>query len=472
MLSSSSELVVRLDTALAPRLWAGRGNAMFLNGACFHRSQEVRRGWLWIGGERFDPAIWRAPRLDLAQALGEPRAYLSGFWATLPIRPPAGPGRLAVELEVELADGRQERRELGELEVGPARPAQAGSSSTIAICLATHEPDPKLLTQQIESLRAQTDTDWICLVGDDSSSPERFGQITRLVGEDPRFSVSRSETRLGPYRNFERLLCLLGEEPSLVALSDQDDRWHPEKLSVLRSELGSAQLAYSDQRVVDRDGAVLSPTMWQRRRNQWQDLASLLIANSVTGAAALIRREVVDLALPFPEVPGLQLHDHWLAMVALATGQIRYVDRPLSDYVQHADAVLGRVRAGAQATAGPDARAAYFYGYVPRQVQATALLERGGGRIEPAKRRPLERLVAGARSPWAWIWLLAHGLGHRQETLGTEFELARGIVWKALIGPRARRARQAEAGGFDASCPPPSPDTLGAGRLARWRATL
>ena len=112
-------------------------------------------------------------------------------------------------------------------------------------------------------------------------------------------------------------------EAELLALCDQDDRWYPEKLATLRARLGDAQLVYSDQRLVDARGQVLRDTLWRGRRNNHTDLASLLIANTITGAATLFRREVADLALPFPDTPGLQFHDHWLALVALAPGESR-----------------------------------------------------------------------------------------------------------------------------------------------------
>ena len=98
---------------------------------------------------------------------------------------------------------------------------------------------------------------------------------------------------------------MLPAEAELVALCDQDDRWYPEKLAMLRGALGGAQLVYSDQRLVDRDGRVLRETMWEGRRNNHTNLASLLVANTITGAATLFRRELAELALPFPEAPGL-----------------------------------------------------------------------------------------------------------------------------------------------------------------------
>ena len=51
---------------------------------------------------------------------------------------------------------------------------------------------------------------------------------------------------------------------------------------------------YSDARIVDEDGELLAETYWQERRNNHDDIASVLMANSVTGAASLFRRELLD----------------------------------------------------------------------------------------------------------------------------------------------------------------------------------
>jgi glycosyltransferase involved in cell wall biosynthesis len=360
---------------------------------------------------------------------------------------------------------------LGRIAVVEPPPA-AGSAAPdqIAVCMATYEPDIALFRVQIESLRAQTDGRWACVISDDGSRPEHLDAIRDVLGDDERFRLSPSGERLGFYRNFERALQLAPPEAGLVALCDQDDRWHPDKLAVLRSALGSARLVYSDQRVVDAGGRVLRDTLWRGRRNNHTNLVSMLVANSITGAAALFRREVVDLALPFPETPGLQFHDHWIALAALASGPVAYVDRPLYDYVQHRGAFFGEVTHGAReerprrrpSDVLRGGRGAYFRGYVPRAVMAQVLLTRCP-RMQERKRRALRRFVAAERSVAALAWLAARPLrvlAGRTETLGSESELVRGLLWRRACRP----AR------LDTSLP----DVLSfqQRRLRRWRARL
>ena len=340
--------------------------------------------------------------------------------------------------------------------------------------MATFNPDPDLFRTQLESLRRQTDANWRCFVSDDCSRPDVYRRIEAELAGDDRFVLSRSERRLGVYRSFERALGMVPPDATLVALCDQDDRWYPEKLTRLRGAIAGAELAYSDQRLVDPDGAVLADTYWSTRRNNHSNLTSLLIANTITGAASLMRREVVELALPFPDVPGEQYHDHWLGLVAMSIGDVAYVDEPLYDYVQHGGAVLGHAAANQGILSGgarsrlemlrpryvrhvlSGSPAQYFYGYERLSVLAQVLLARCGPRTSRRKRRALRRFVAAERSPVgaARLFLRAgRRFAGRNETLGMERLLAQGIAWRHALELRARGVRRPRGWTYDASLP-------------------
>jgi glycosyltransferase involved in cell wall biosynthesis len=468
------DLVANLESPLPAALPTGTASAVFCCGTCFHRQQAVARIDLAVDGVRHRAAAIGMPRPDLASA--DPRAFRSGFWGTVPIPARDRPGAIELSLTARLEGGEELSAPLGAIAVverePPGPPAQPG---VIAICMATYDPEPRLLAAQIESLRAQTDTRWRCVISDDCSAPEHFARLQEIVGDDDRFMISRSQRRLGFYRNFERAISLAPAEAELLALCDQDDRWRPEKLATLRESLGAATMVYSDQRLVDANGRVIRDTMWRGRRNNHASLASLLVANSITGAATLFRREVAELALPFPDTPGLQFHDHWLGLVALAAGDIAYVPRPLYDYVQHAGAVFGEVSGGraARTRAGllRGGRGAYFLGYLPREVQAQALLARCASRLTPRKRRALQRYSKSARSPAAFAWLALRplrALAGRNETLGSELELVHGIAWRWAVAVLARLPIKRLRRLADASFPDPL--SFEQRRLRRWRA--
>jgi hypothetical protein len=430
-------LVATLESPLPASLPPGTATAVFVYGASDARVE------VSVDGRRHRTA-WVRGR----------------FWATVPVSAHGAAVEIAAASDEGVAP-------LGRIEVMAPAPAPSlgrpAPEGLIAICMATFEPDPALFRAQVESLRAQTDERWVCVVSDDASGPEHVDRIREVLGDDPRFLLSRSEQRLGFYRNFERALRLAPAEAGLLALCDQDDRWRPEKLAVLRAALGGAGLVYSDQRLVEADGRVLRDTLWRGRRNDHSDLTSMLVANTITGAAILMRREIAELALPFPDTPGMPFHDAWLAVVALAAGDVAYVDRPLYDYVQHRGAVFGSVTHGERPRRRFSPRGSYFRGYLPRAVLAGVLLVRCAGRLAPAKRRALERFVAAECSPAAFLWLAARPLrvlAGRTETLGSESELLPGLVWRRLAGPLRLDASLPELLSFEQK------------RLRRWRARV
>ncbi len=493
-------LQLRLERPLPEHLPVASGTAVFVVGSCFHPVERIERLHVVLDNCAHLVDAHGLPRPDVAAADSPvaDNSFFSGFWAVVPIAARADPGPVEVRLVAELASGQRVEAPLGTIvfsaspsgggaeQPAPAAPRTGLRPGTIAICMATFEPDEKLFRAQVESLRAQDDENWICLISDDASAPDRFGVIVDLIGDDPRFAISRSAQRVGPCRNFERALELVPADVELVALCDQDDRWHPDKLRTLRAALGDALLAYSDMRLVEADGRLRRPTMWRGRQNNHTDLVSMLVANTITGAASLFRRELLEFALPFPDTPGYQFHDHWLAVVALAAGRVAYVDRALYDYVQHPGAVFGDVTHGSrpggmrqrlsglrEASRIPRWRAGYFYGYLSRATQAQVTLLRCEHRLSAAKRRDLQRFLAADSSLLALLWLTCRALrplvGHT-ETLGTELELAQGIAWKRLIVLRARRWRHRRGRLSDASIPPPQ--SFSQKRLRRWRARV
>jgi glycosyltransferase involved in cell wall biosynthesis len=507
-LSSVEGLRVLLESPLPAPLPVGQTTALYCAGRCWHPNREVTALEIDVDGVRHSVRITGMPRPDVyaevhggawpsPTSIADPNghSYRSGFWATVPVGPRRGAGRVELRAVAHLEGGAEVVAPLGSLEIvkrsAPPRcpdvPA-CGQDGLIAICMATFEPDEALFRAQIDSIRAQTDDRWVCLISDDCSSSASFERICAAVGDDARFVVARGEERLGYYSNFERALTMVPAEAELVALGDQDDRWHPEKLAVLRGALGGATLVYSDQRVVRRDGRVLSDTMWRRRHNNRTNMASMLIANTITGAASLMRREVAERALPFPLAPGLHFHDHWIAVVALAAGEVAYVEHPLSDYVQHEGAVLGR-RADACGSAGPVGRLAalrhgefarwrqrYYFGYLAREIQAQAVLVRCDDRLTSGKRRALRRYIEAQHALTGLAWLAARGplraIAGRNETKRSESELVQGILWRRLVKARARRAPWSGGRAMDAGFPPLEVSGFEQRGLRRWRASL
>ncbi len=474
---------------LPERLAVGGGTAVFLDGLCSHPDGAISS--LRVSIDDVDHPVlaegmpppgvsdrWRAGRRTPG---GDGDGY---WWAIVPIPAVTRPRLARLRLRARTHAGAEAVGELGVIELHPtvdvgeaAPPArsrardrrgdgEAGSGQDlIAVCMATYEPPLDLFRRQIDSIREQTHENWVCVISDDHSSPQRLEQMREAIGDDERFSLSPGAERLGFYGNFERALALAPEDAAYVAMCDQDDRWYPEKLDALAKKLGGAtKLVYSDMRIVDRTGEIKFDTYWSYRRNNHTNFGSLLIANTVTGAASLFTREVLDYALPFPPRYGANYHDHWVAVVAMALGEIAYVDRPLYDYVQHEGAVLGHARAnglmrgralrrdareGGGGNSGVRAhlgslrlprgmRSMYFTHYCGTAITAQVAEMRCGPVMGKAKRRTLKwfadsvRATAwlAARSPRRWVG--------RTETLRREQALLGGLAWRRYAEVRKR----------------------------------
>ncbi len=461
-------LVARLDTPLPARALADRPNLVFVSGSCRCGDGRPTAGLdLVLDGRATAAMAHSMPRPDVSATAG-PNAFRSGFWGIVPL--PAAERRrtVALELTASLDDGSKRRVPVGSIELEPGPTDTAGPTAgdsrpaRIAICMATYEPPIDLLERQIDSIRAQTNEDWICVISDDDSEPQTLAAIERLVGGDSRFLVSSAAPRRGFFHNFERAL-RLAPETEFVAFADQDDRWDPEKLELLLSRIGEATVVYSDARIVTPSGEVLSETYWSQRPNNNDNFVSLLLANTVSGSAALFRREVVERALPFPYSSGGLFHDHWLATVGLALGPIAYVDQPLYDYVQHDAALLGHERAQAWANGArslpvrlrhfrgdPDYfyehwRTTYFQEYCRISLMARLLLTRCRAELSPARSAALGRLIRAERSATSAAWLAGRqlrGLAGDSETLGAEGRLLRALAWKHMLAAQPAQERE------------------------------
>jgi glycosyltransferase involved in cell wall biosynthesis len=462
----------------------GRGNAFVVAGYCYHPNERTVGLEIEIGGSRQPVESFGLPRKDIYDQLDEDdparlQAFRSGFVAIPELMPMEAGAQLELGVVMTLSSGSEVTVPLGSVEVDPALSTPEGAGAAgfssapgprVAICMATYKPRADLLRVQLDSIRQQTHQNWICLISDDGSTDETLATLREQTEGDPRFVVSPSSERLGFYRNFERALSMVPGSAEFVTLADQDDSWHPGKLEHLLEVIGDAQLAYSDARIVNPGGKVIRPSYWTERRNNYTNFGSLLLANTVTGAASLFRRELLEDALPFPPRLDRAFHDHWLAMVAMAHGELAYLDQPLYDYVQHGDAVIGHLQANKKPrsvrkhllerlrnpTGG--SRVVYYYDWQQELLLLKVLWLRCEPRMAPGKRRTLKRLLSADRGLAGLTWLLgrrARRLWGQDETLDRELFYAYALVRRRAVSAwTAGRRRPNRFLPRDASIPP------------------
>ena len=228
------ELHLQLDYPLPERLAVGAGTALFVCGWCFSPHDRVSSLSLVLDGEAQPVMAELMPRGDVFRALHpavdpygtqglsadpdseedpELRSFRSGFWGLVRVPPRPAGAELDLRLRAVLDGGGETEAEVARITVdeGSARPVEIdppepAAGPFVAVCMATFNPPPELFRRQLDSIRAQTHRNWVCVISDDCSSPESFAALEEAVADDPRFVVSRSPERLHFYRNFERAL--------------------------------------------------------------------------------------------------------------------------------------------------------------------------------------------------------------------------------------------------------------------------
>jgi len=212
----------------------------------------------------------------------------------------------------------------------------------IEIIMATYN-GARFLEAQVDSLLKQTYHEWRLLVRDDSSTDNTVALLKALSDRDDRIHlVSDGRGNLGMNGNFNHLLTLT--TAPYVMYCDWDDVWLPEKIELTLNEMllveeesGGPALVHTDASVVDSNLAILR-NRFIGRRGRRKGLSALIFANCVQGAATMINSPLRDMILRAqPMLP----YDYHNGVVAAATGQRRFIDKPLLLYRQHSSNTIG-----------------------------------------------------------------------------------------------------------------------------------
>lgn len=218
---------------------------------------------------------------------------------------------------------------------------------SIALCTFNGE---EYLAEQLLSIAAQSRTPDELVICDDLSSDKTLSIITRFasdVGFPVHFHVNRQN--VGSTANFAKAIALC--DGDIIALSDQDDVWAPEKLERLASIFSTHEdigLVFTDAEVVDLDLHSMGSNLWdwtfsrkeQELFNAGRPFEVLMKRNVVTGATMAFRSRFRELILPFHTDTRL-IHDGWIALIIAAVAEIVALPERLIKYRQHSTQQLG-----------------------------------------------------------------------------------------------------------------------------------
>lgn len=218
----------------------------------------------------------------------------------------------------------------------------------LSVALCTHN-GARFVRRQVAGILAQTRPADQLVVSDDASADDTIAivedEVARARAEGravPELRVLRNAEPLGVTANFESALAACTGD--VIALSDQDDEWEPDKLERLeQSFLARPGLLFlhSDALLIDDSGTPVGGTLFgalevsEAERSSVHSGAAFpvfLRRNLATGATAAIHRDLLALARPFPPE---WVHDEWLAIQAAARERLELSERPLTRYRRH-----------------------------------------------------------------------------------------------------------------------------------------
>jgi len=219
------------------------------------------------------------------------------------------------------------------------------------ILMATYN-GAQFVREQIDSILAQTDTNWHLTISDDGSTDATPAIIDEYAAKYPeRIARHVSGRRFGNARDhFFHLMRTCTAD--YMFFCDQDDVWYPQKVEktmdvMLGMERGQGSktplLVFTDQTPTDGDLKPLAPSLMRYQQQYFEtiDYRALLMQNIVTGGAMAINRALAELAARCADCTQTIMHDWWLAVVAARFGDVVYIDEPTSDYRQHGTNSVG-----------------------------------------------------------------------------------------------------------------------------------
>ena len=199
----------------------------------------------------------------------------------------------------------------------------------ISVCMAAYNGEQYILAQ-LESILRQLGPDDEVVISDDGSK-DRTKEIIESI-HDSRIHYIVNQGKHGFTRNFEN--ALRHARGDYIFLSDQDDIWLENKVSIVMDALQSADFVTHDCITGNNEFQILSESRFQDFHIKAGFLRHL-IKSRYLGCCMAFRRSLLDAALPFPKDDSLVEHDIWLAALAFLYFRVTLIHSPLIYYRRH-----------------------------------------------------------------------------------------------------------------------------------------
>lgn len=199
----------------------------------------------------------------------------------------------------------------------------------ISVCMATYNGE-KYIKEQLESILIQLGDEDEVIISDDGSTDNTISVVRSM--DDKRIKVFYNQGKHGFTRNFENALRFANGD--YIFLSDQDDIWCENKVSIVKEYLNSNDLVIHDCKTVDNAMHIL-----QESRFDYFSIKSgffhHLIKSRYLGCCMAFNKRMLNAILPFPQNDKLVEHDIWIAALGFMCYKTVLVKKPLILYRRH-----------------------------------------------------------------------------------------------------------------------------------------
>ena len=211
---------------------------------------------------------------------------------------------------------------------------------TTGVVMATYN-GARYIEEQMESIVGQTVTPDVIVVVDDSSTDATPHILKEYARRCDNILVYENQENMGCIRTFVKGISLC--KADYIALSDQDNIWHPEKLEKcllhMRQNKGCG-LCYHDADLIYEDGTPLGASLWELSDLHYplsqEEAQEILVGTRVPvlGFTLVFESELKDYIMQNPG-DAFCSHDWWISAIGFFLYAPVYIETGLTHFRLH-----------------------------------------------------------------------------------------------------------------------------------------
>ena len=207
----------------------------------------------------------------------------------------------------------------------------------ISIVMAAYNGE-KYIEEQIDSILNQMGKNDELIISYNISQDNTEKIIDHYVSIDNRVKKIICKEN-GIISNFEN--GLRNCTGKIIFLTDQDDVWEKNKLSICVNKLNSDNLiaVIHDCYYYDESLKKLNRTAFERGVKN--GTLYNILKNSYQGSCMAFKSDILPLILPIPRK--IAMHDQWIGIISNKLGDVRFINDKLIKYRQHSKSMSKRL---------------------------------------------------------------------------------------------------------------------------------